>query len=310
MFPQQFWDKVAEAERSKAVELVRLAPIESPSFNRTNLYSYIDNIENMGSGELRKFIDTYFNDILNGIFYNQNGTVSINKYVKCFTNINFLDAFIDVVATRKYFDDIIIVYINNICYDFMTSDISNDESIKMRILRIANIVNAPKIPLLLNLGLSEKLSSLLLIARRSTITTNVYVRRVNFVIATQSPELMSDKMISDIFCILYDVVRDWQRVFPCIMLDVVDQYNDNDPSTYWITEDVEMVDSNISLAALTILNNQTIQTIMDTLYEYSTGYQISNSGRPVRFSMRSLSDDFSSINIAVANLRSQGVDVP
>ena len=309
MYAQAFWDKVAADEQNKAVELVHLAPAESPTFNRVNLFNSIDNIDDMSTGELRKFIDCYFNDILNGIFYNPNGTVGVNKYVKCFTNLNFLDAFIDVIATRKFFDDIIVVYINNICYDFMTSDISHDDSIKMRILRIANIVNAPKIPLLLNLGLNEKLASLLLIARRSTTTMNVYVRRVNFVIATQPPELMSDKMVTEIFSILYDVVRDWPNVFPCIMYDV-DQYNENDPSTFWITEDVEMVESNISLAALTILNNQTIQRIMDTLFEYSNAHYLSNYNKPVRFSMRSLSDDFSCINIAVANLRAQGVDVP
>jgi hypothetical protein len=309
MYPQQFWDKVAEEERNRTVEMVHMAPIESPTFNRTNLYACIDGIDEMSTGDLRKFIDRYFNDILNGIFYNPNGVVSINKYVSCFTNIKFLDAFIDVITTRKYFDDYIIIYINNICYDFMTSNHSNNESVRIRILRIANIVNAPKIPLLTSLGLTEKLASLLLIARRSTTNTNVYVRRVNFVIATQPPELMNDKMIAEIFNILYDVVLEWPMVFPCIMYDV-DQYNENDPSTYWITEDVEMVESNIALAALTILNNQTIQRIMETLYDYSNGYYISNSNKPIRFSMRSLSDDFSSINIAVANLKAQGVDVP
>jgi hypothetical protein len=261
----------------------------------------------MGDADLLRFINSNFNNILKNVFNGGN----ISKHVKCFQDVRFLDAFINIMVQRQFFDTDEIVYINTICYHYLTIPYDmRDPHVVDRMMKMSGIVNRGGIPRLLGLGLSDNLASLLLIARYSDTNLSVVVRRVNFIIITQPPEIMSQKMISEIFKILYNVMEDWSRVFPYIMTDVLPNYREDDQSTWWVTDEVSEVDSTMSLSALEILDNLPTEIIRSTLINYAEGYAIIGGNKPIRFSMRRLSDDYYRINNVILQLESEGIYVP
>ena len=171
---------------------------------------------------------------------------------------------------------------------------------------LANIINSPYMPRLLGLGLSSHVASLLLIARWSNLDPRVCVRRVNFIIIQQAKEFMIQEKIVQIMKILYELDRDQRnyiKIFPYIMMDVLGDYDDAVPSTHWITDEIQEVDSTLSLAALDILNEFTDTNIRHVLVNYTESYKLVHSNKPIRFSMRRLSDDYSRINDVIYALK-------
>lgn len=302
-----YWREKAEYEKNRKIEMVRVIPMDRPAFNRSVLIQNIDSIPQMGDADLLRFIDANFNNILKNVFNGGN----ISKHVKCFQDTRFLDAFIEIMVRRQFFNGDEIIHINTICYHYLTLPHEmRDPRVVNRMTKMSNIVNRGGIPRLLGLGLSENLANMLLIARYSDINLNTIVKRVNFIIITQPLEVMSQKMISEIFKILYNVMEDWSRVFPYFMTDVLPLYREDDQTTWWITEDISEVDSTMSLSALEILDSLPTEVIRATLVNYAEGYSIMNAGKNIRFSMRRLSDDYYRINNVIYQLDTEGIYVP
>lgn len=313
---EKYWEEKKTYDSTNKVEMVKVIPSNSPVFNRSILLGSIYDMNNMNDSELRMFVQNSFRSILNNIFF---GNAESKDYINCFTNVRFLDAFIDVVQRfiqqGNYFDRDNIAKINNICYDYITFNNSNkNTSVVNRMYTLANIINAPYIPRLVGLGLNHNLANLLLIARWSNLNPKVCVRRVNFIIIGQPKNLMTQETIMQIMNILYELDRDqrnYVRIFPHIMMDVLGDYDDADPSTHWITEEIEEVDSVLSLAALNILNEFTNDNIRHVLINYTESYNLIYNSHPIRFSMRRLSDDYQKINDIVNNLQEyEGIIVP
>lgn len=313
---EKYWEEKKTYDTNNKVEMVKLATSNSPAFNRSILLGSIYDMHNMNDSELRTFVQNSFRLILNNIF---SGSPNSVDYINCFTNVRFLDAFIDVVQRLiqqgTYFDGEYITKINNICYDYITfNSVNRNTAIVNRMYMLANIINAPYLPRLLGLGLNNNLASLLLIARWSNLDPRVCVRRVNFIIIGQPKKIMTQQNIIQIIKILYDLDRDQRnyiKVFPHIMMDVLGDYDEADPSTHWITDDIEEIDSTLSLAALDILNEFTNMNIRHVLIEYTESYNIVYSNRPIRFSMRRLSDDYQRINDVIRNIQDyEGIIVP
>lgn len=305
---EKYWEEKNAYDSGNKVEMVKIVPANSPSFNRSILLGSIYDMNNMNDTELRMFVQNSFRSILNNIFF---GSKESADYINCFTNVRFLDAFIDVVQRfihqGGYLDRDNIVKINNICYDYITfNSASRNQAVVNRMFMLANIINAPYIPRLLGLGLNNNITNLLLIARWSNLDPRVCVRRVNFIIIQQPKELMTQEIIAQIFKILYELDRDQRnyiKIFPHIMMDVLGDYDEADPSTHWITDEIQEVDSTISLAALDILNEFTDINIRHTLINYTESYKVVHSNKPIRFSMRRLSDDHERINTVIYNLK-------
>lgn len=313
---EKYWDEKKAYDSTNKVEMVRIVPSNSPTFNRSILLGSIYDMNNMNDSELRMFVQNSFRSILNNIFFGSKESVD---YINCFTNVRFLDAFIDVVQRYiqqgNYFDRDNIVKINNICYDYITFNHANkNPAVVNRMYMLANIINAPYIPRLLGLGLNNNLANLLLIARWSNLNPKVCVRRVNFIIIGQPKSLMTQKTIVQIMTILYELDRDQRnfiKIFPHIMMDVLGDYDDADPSTHWITDEIQEVDSILSLAVLDILNEFTDANIRHVLVDYTESYKLVHSNKPIRFSMRRLSDDYQKINDVINNLHQyEGIIVP
>lgn len=313
---ERYWEEKKAYDSANKVEMVKIVPSNSPSFNRSILLGSIYDMNNMNDSELRMFVQNSFRSILNNIFF---GSKESADYINCFTNLRFLDAFIDVVQRHiqqgNYFDRDDIAKINNICYDYITfNSASRNQSVVNRMFMLANIINAPYIPRLLGLGINNNITSLLLIARWSNLDPRVCVRRVNFIIIQQPKSLMTQETIIQIMKILYELDRDQRnfiKIFPHIMMDVLGDYDDADPATHWITDEIQEVDSTLSLAALDILNEFTDANIRHVLVNYTESYKLVHSNKPIRFSMRKLSDDYEKINNVVYSLGEyEGIIVP
>lgn len=294
---ENYWEEKRQYDLDHKKEMIKIIPAANPMFNNSILFKNIKDVPNMSNVELREFINNNFDRILSSVYTGD----TINEHVACFQDPRFLDAFADVLQRKRFFENDTIIKINNICYDYISFN-NRDEAILNRLVSISNIINRMLIPRLLGLGISNNLASILLIARFSSFELNTCVKRVNFIIISQPKVLMTEEMITEIFKILYPGPEIWVKIFQYFMLDVIPEYTENDS---WVSEDVEEVNSLINLSILDILNIQPSAIIRSTLVEYAESYSILNRNKPVRFSMQTLSDDYSRINDIVNYLRYQ-----
>ena len=288
----KFWDETKKHDADHPVLVAKVRVDESPNFNLSILKQNIDNVDSMSDVELRNFIKRCFKSIMVNLFGKE-----MPKYIHYFQDVRFLDAFIDVLKSMDFIEKDDIVRLNTMCYHYIT--IPKDKQnyrVVSRMMEVSNIINRHNLPRLLGLGLSSNLASILLIARYSDIDLNVCVKRVNFIIITQPKELMSERMIEEILKILYNVLDDMVRIFPPIMMDILPDYDENNPNTLWISEDIQEVNSTLNLAFLNILDNLPTQTIRSVLLNYTEAMNMVYKNYQVRFSLRCLSEDYYRIN--------------
>ena len=289
---KDFWEEANKYDAEHPIQVIKVRVDENPNFNLEILKKNIDHVNDMSDSELRSFIKKCFKSIMRDLF-----GAEMPKYIKYFQDIRFLNAFIDVVLSLEFIDKEDIIRINTMCYHYITlPKDKQDYRVLDRMMQLSNIVNKLNIPRLLGLGLSSNLASILLIARYSDIDLNVCVKRVDFIIITQPKELMSEKMIEEIFKILYNVMDDFHRIFPYIMMDTLPEYDENNPNTFWVTDDIQEVNSTLNLAILNIIDNLPSQTIRVIILNYSEAMSMIYKNQTVRFSLRNLSEDYYRIN--------------
>ena len=297
---ENFYNELKQYYDDRKVEMVRIVPANSPNFNKSVLVQSIQDIPNMNDSELENFIYHHFEAIINNAY---NSSVNYLDYLKWFTDIRFLDVFINTLP-RKFLSTDMIVKINKLCYDYMSLD-KNDPVIVNRMVKISNTINQVYLPKLLGLGINPKLASYILIARYSHLDLNICIRRVNYILVMQ-PNNDYDKsynLISQIFRIIYPDDMLWARIFQYFMFDVIPERNENDLKTHWVTPDVEEINSIINLVILDILNEKPTNVIGSALRNYAESYRLINYGRLVRFSMQRLSGDYDRINYVVDSLK-------
>lgn len=305
-----YWQDKIQHDAQHPIEFVKLRPDLNPNFNISILKQNIDNIDDMSDSELKNFIHRSFKSILKNVFQGNES----KKYVNRFSNLRFLNAFTEVVTVIQFLDPEDIVICNTLCYHYITMDKDKQDTLVLNaMLKLGSIVNRASLPRLLGLGLSENLASLLLISRYSDINLNVCVKRVDFIIINQPAELMSERMIEAIFRILYDDVNYYMyRIFPHIMMDVLPEHDDADVSTDWVDDDdIQDVNSVFNLAILNIVNSLPRKTLRDTLMNYTECMNMIYMNTPVRFSLRTISNDYSRINDVINEMACiEGIYVP
>lgn len=295
---KDFWEEANKYDAEHPIQVIKVRVDENPNFNLEILKQNIDHVNDMTDSELRSFIKKCFKSIMRDLF-----GAEMPKYIKYFQDIRFLSAFIDVVLSLEFIDKEDIIRINTMCYHYITlPKEKQDYRVLDRMMQLSNIVNKLNIPRLLGLGLSSNLASILLIARYSDIDLNVCVKRVDFIIITQPKELMSEKMIEEIFKILYNVMDDFHRIFPYIMMDILPEYDENNPNTFWVTDDIQEVNSTLNLAILNIIDNLPSQTIRGIILNYSEAMSMVYKNQTVRFSLRNLSEDYYRINNVINSI--------
>ena len=285
------------------IEMCKIIPSQQPQFSRSALFRNIQQIDQLTDAELAEFIERNLDKIL---FKTFNGNEIID-HIKAFQNVRFLDALIKILGQIKWFNKDQILSLNTIAYNYITAPdteaFHKDYQIIDRYITISNLINRAELPRLLGLGYTETLANMLLIARYSDNNPSVIIKRLDFIIITQPSSLMSQKMITDTLRILFDVFTDTPRIFPYYMEDVL-------PREEWVTDEIEENDSTMQLSMLEIIDNLPTNLIFETLRGYAEGWQMMGR-KPVRFSMKRLSDDYYRINSVVYQLMNvEGVVVP
>lgn len=301
-----YMQEATQHNKEHPVEMVSVRVQESPNVNLSVLRQNIDQIDSMNDVELRGFISRSYKTILNNLFTGKDA----QKYIESFQNVRFLDAFLDSIS-NIILDRDDIIKCNTVSYHYLTLPKQNQNpEVIVRMMRLSSIINRFNLPRLLGLGLSDNLASLLLIARYSDLDIEVCIKRVNFIIITQSVELMSEKMIEEILKILYDPMSEFLRVFQYTMTDVIPEYNENDSNTFWVTDDIVETNSTLNLSLLNILDNLPSQIIRNIILNYAEGVNLTGKKR-VRFSLHNLSDDYYRIKYAVEEITNiEGINVP
>lgn len=211
----------------------------------------------------------------------------------------WLNAYSRVLSTMPV-THLVRVCTNKICYDYHTSGL-DDPDVKTLVLHLSRTVNYPYIQALIGIGIPDSIASFLCLSRFSTMDETVNTRRLNFSICQQDPELMTVQHIVSIYEKLYDRVGD---LFKQTMFEYYTPDQELD-----LGNDFQEIYSTVSLAVLTIVNNMTMANIEKLIRGYITDWEY--IGRPpVRFSLISLSADYSRIQRIVEIITKEGTFVP
>lgn len=316
----KYWEEKRLYDQTHQPVMTTVKPMESPMFNHTILFKTINDRNSMSDAELRYFIQRNFIVLINNVFDES----TRKAHVQAFRDVRFLDAFIDVISTIQFFEPDQIVKINLIIYHYIAlSDSEKSNDVINRMIKISSIINKPKLISLKKFGLPELIENLLVIARYSDFNLEVCVKRVDLIIITnpQIRETFGDadfdyysqdkdptEKLAQLLSELY-IGDEWFYVFPYFMLDVTLPPSNEE----WVTEEVEEMNSFLELAVLFVLENIIVdsQKLRGILLNYAEGYRVINATRPVRFSMRNISNEYMRIKSVIDYLESEeGIYVP
>ena len=302
---EKYWEDKKEYDEKHKNDIKYVTPdlSASPMFNHSILFKTIEDRNNMTDAELRYFIHMNFMVILNNIFDQSVKHI----YTEAFRDGRFLDALIDVLNRIQYFEPDVNTRLNLIAYHYITQpETYIDKAILEKMMTISKIINQSKAIALKKFHLPELIENYLLLSRYSDFNLEICVKRVNLMLIS-SPSVInflgkddvieaSEKVIDFLAKLLMELykVEEWPFVLPYYMVDVLPQPNENDPSTLWITPEVESMDSNMSLAVLKILDTMLpdSQVLRGVLISYAEGYRLLNYKRPVKFSFRTISNEY------------------
>lgn len=251
-------------------------------------------IESISDSYLYQVIKASYKDILKGIFERKD-----TNYLVTFTNPKFLSVLNQVMNTIQIEHDERMAC-NKLAYDYLTLSHS-DDYIRTLLFTLSKTVNKYYIPGLIGIGLSENLASYLALARFSSHDDIINTKRVNFIIMTTSSNIMTEQRIVDIYSKLFDSVT---PLFEGTMFDYLNDEED------WVTDEIELVFSTISLAVLAILNSLPTNMIIKVLESYNIDNQLLHSDEPKRFSLRSISGEYYKIVNAIEFLEQKGIRLP
>lgn len=299
-----FENLIRRLNEEPAQEQISFNLDESPILNPGYIHSKLDSINEMEDKELYNIIKESYDSILNDIFHRKDP-----KYLETFASQKFLTIMIQVLSSIPNIDSNDIIYANKLAYDYHTYK-NNDPYIKQLFFILSKTVNKQKIAELMSIGLEEKLAAYIAMSRYSSFDEIINVKRMNFVIITSSTqEIMT----------LQTIVRIYEKLFnrltlllEGVMFDVLDE-SEEDEESEWITEDALEIYSTISLAILSILEDQPSSIITKVLSTYTADFKdkYSVSKIPVRFAMKSLSPgEYPRLTSIIESLSNEGIYVP
>ena len=280
-----FVDRMMQDIPSYDTKVEYIQPTVINTFSREKFEYFLTNLSRFNDNQIFDFIKTNLEYIQSCIMARD--VLVINQ----FHDIRFVNAFFLVVSNmpvtvmRQF-------CVNKICYDYFTLDNANPD-IKSILLNTAKKVNAEEIRQLMSIGLDVDTASNLAFCRFSSIDEKVNIKRLNFVICSKDPDIMTEQMIVWIYEKLFDRLG---QLFVTTMLEyyVVDE--DAEPDSPFME-----IMSTIYLAILTMANNLPIVDIRRLLELYVQSWE--HAGRPrVRVSLRSLSNDFGRIRQVVDDM--------
>lgn len=290
--------KALKASEEKDIPLSQLVSNNS-LFNPNGFREKLLNLDTLSDKELYELVKDNYKSILSDVFIKDN-----REYFNVFSNTRFITAMIQSLAVM---DDLTYderIYCNKLCYDYMTYNNSKDSYTKQLFLSLSRTVNKTIIPRLLNLGIDESTACYLALARYSSAKEFVNVKRMNFVIQSSSPNIMTEQTIVDIYCTLFEKIT---PLFEASMFDIYEKPDSEEEAN----EDMELIYSTISLALLDILEAMPSEEIRKVLISYTGDYQILHSDNPVRFSMDTVAVcDYPRLMNVIELLKAENIYVP
>lgn len=271
---------------------------DNPNINTSLLDNIINTgtINNYSDAELHTLLSNNLRGFLLNIFERKD-----QRYIKMIISDRFLRVLIQVIANIHDMDYMNKIYLNKLCYDYLTLDEkSKNSTISDLIYHLVKITNKKHIPLLIGVGIPEKIACYIVLSRFSSNNEFINVTRMNFVIMTANINF-TEQMIVDIYQNLFDRVS---QLFEATMLDVIDITEE------WYTEEIDERYSLITLAILDILNSLPSDAITRVLNDYIQVYNTSYFGKETRFDLRCLSGDYERIRVIVEDMNSKGIKLP
>lgn len=267
--------------------------INTPYFNEETFKQNLFNTTNFSDQDLYMFISTCMDRIVEDILNND------SDYISVITNHRFMDTFSKIMTTTPITAKKRLCC-NKLAYDYLTLG-DSDLYTKQKLLGLSMRVNSSITMRLTGLGLDNTTAGNLALSRYSSSNEIVNVKRLNFTICNLDSNIMTEQMIINIYEIMFDRIT---PLFEGAMFETYDEdceevFGENFMANY----------STISLAVLTILNNMPISDIKHVISTYIKNWNVKQKPS-VRFSLRSLSGDFSRIKFAVEELIISNTFVP
>lgn len=280
----------------KAIKVPHQTNDVQTNFNSLNKSAFKNSLNNILSMDehhiavvVKNSIDEIVDDILSGNI----------PYIGIFSNSNFINGFIRAIGSIPI-DYKIRLACNKLTYDYFTSD-NAVADIKQKYLHISRVVNRQEINKLMSLGIDENTACNLALCRYSSTIEPTNVKRLNFALYHRDPNVMTEQMIVWIYEKLFDRIS---PLFYGIMFEVYPPQAEQD-----FGESFMEIYGTVGLACLDILNNMTSENIAKVINSYVEDWEY--RGKPaVRFSLRSLSADYSRITRVVEHIMANGKYVP
>lgn len=287
-----------KSDQKDLQNLTEINIANNPTINTSLLDTIINTgtINNYSDNELYMLLSNNLRGFLLNIFERKD-----QRYIKMIISDRFLRVLIQVIANIDDIDYMNKMYLNKLSYDYLTLDEeSKNSTISDLIYHLVKITNKKHIPILIGLGIPEKIACYIVLSRFSSNNEFINVTRMNFVIMTANINL-TEQMIVDIYQNLFDRVS---QLFEATMLDVIDITEE------WYTEEIDERYSLITLAVLDILNSLPSDAILRVLNDYIQVYHASYLGRETRCDLRCLSGDYERIRVIVEDMNSKGIKLP
>ena len=273
---------------------VKLDLSQNMILNPELLWNKLADIEHLDDSELYKILSNYLDKILDEIFNNKN-----TRFISLFTTPKFISTLTQVLYNITLSDSQK-KKLNKMAYDYLIKKTEKDEYVSSLLSVMAKVVNRDIIPTLCGLGMPESIAAMLAMARFSNEKEIINVRRLNHILMQQPPETLSEQLIVDIYCKLFDHML---ALFEGVMLDVV--------SPQVMSSGEAEIYGLITLAALDIFEALPMQTLKYGLSLFEEDKRVLYSDYHVRMNLESCSpQDYPRLLAAIDELKSAGIFMP
>lgn len=259
----------------------------NPYLNKDAFKAKMDSLDELSDTELKELVRCSYVNILEHI----NNRTDMS-YIKSFSSARFINCLCNVLADRIHnephhpLEPELVMCCNKLAYDYITSKNAKEE-VKQNFLTLSRVVNKFSIDMLTRYGIDLDLASLLALARYSTMEESVNIRRLNFIIVQQNPNIMTLAKVVGVYESLFSKVRD---LFIHTFIDNYDEWfeqiKEHNPEMYESTYKMYIREAD---AAMCILNStdkfiikQTIRDLLDAC-SYRRLYS-----ENLRYSLRSI----------------------
>lgn len=255
-------------------------------------------INTVDDNTLTMFIIKYVNKIADDVTSNQ------ANYSYLFRDHRFISCFIRAVSSIPQIDYRLKIASNKLAYDYFVSENPNPQ-LKKQYLTLAQIVNRLEIARLIGLGVDETSACNFALCRYSSMNERTNVKRLNFSLYHKNPDIFTEQMVVDIYQKLFTSISD---LFYATMFET---YSDQEMDMFQqsIGDAFSEMYGTIGLAVLDLLRDMPSESIRKVLLGYAEEWQ-TRSRPPVRFGLRSLSNDYSRITTMVEYLIANNVVIP